>query len=149
MPNVAPIVISDGLATPVSHTFHPNRIDKDGYRRFVDRQLGVQALYPEIHIGFFPARSTTSRDKGATIDGLATKVVLKVLVPVPDISSPTTGTGLQPAPSKAFEEMVSITFTHPIRGGKQTREDAFAYIKNLLNLATTKTVVVDMEDYYT
>lgn len=149
MPSVAPIVINDGQATPVSHTFNPSGYNhQTGYRRFIDRSLGVSALNPEIHFGFFAAPATTSRVKGQSIDNLANKIVMKVMVPVPDVTAPASGSGIQPAPSKAYEELCTVTWTHPIRGGKATREDSFAYVKNLLALAAVKTVVVDQEDWY-
>lgn len=72
MAALANIVINDGLATPVAHTFIPVGQDKNGVWLFEDKAIntvynpnGVPALYPRLSLGMTraPYKSNTAKNR--------------------------------------------------------------------------------------
>lgn len=137
MAAIAPIVLPDGLSTPVNHTFSPVNIIDD-VARWADRSSGISVGFPTL------THSLRSPTKGSRAYKLATKVVLPVL----EVTSPSTGTGIQPAPTKAYDLIATIEIIMPERSTKQQRQDILAYSKNLLSHAVVKAAVEDCESVY-
>lgn len=74
-------------------TFDPEGIDTKGVARWVDRSGGYAVGYPSISLS---VRKPTPTSR-------MYKVMHKHVLPVMDITSPSTGSGIQPAPSKGYE----------------------------------------------
>lgn len=148
MAALAPITINDGLTTPVAHTFNPSKVTTEGTAKYFDRVLGSAVLFGEIHISLYEPKRVASRVKDPILSELSYKAVVKVMIPKADITSPTTGTGIQPAPSKAYDALFVGTFTLPARSDVAARKDLLAYVKNLLATTVVTSLVQDLESVY-
>lgn len=138
MAAIATLSLLDGQPTPVSHSFAPVTIDRAGVAHFADRSGGIALGYPYITL---LVRQPTKASR-------TTKVTGKVMVPVLEVTSPSTATGIQPQPTKAFDELFSFDFVLPERSTAAQRKDILAYAKNLLAHAVVTNAVVDGEAIY-
>lgn len=139
MAAIATITINDGQATPVAHNFTPSSVMAD-LATWFDRSGGIAVGYPKITLQVRPPMPrATSR---------VYKVTAKIWAPTLEVTSPSTGTGIQPAPTKAYDCVAELAFTLPERSTKLNRQDIFAYVKNLLALTVVKTAVEDLENVY-
>lgn len=146
MPALAPIVINDGATTPVAHTFNPSGPDKNGVNYLYDRSGGVAIGFPSIALDLrepLPARNGQASNANRIYRATA-----KVVYPILEVTSPTTGTGIQPAPTKSYDMTVKIEFLLPERSSLQNRKDIMAYAKNLLANANLTALVQDLESIY-
>jgi hypothetical protein len=102
-------------------TFCPEGIDTKGVSRWVDRSGGIAVNFPSISLS---SRRPTKTSR-------MYKVMLKVAMPTPDITSPSTGSGIQPAPSKAYDNVCIIEFLLPERGTTAERLALFNHVHSL------------------
>lgn len=137
MAAIAPITLPDGQTTPVQHTFGPVNIIDD-VARWADRVNGISVGFPTL------THSLRSPTKGSRAYKLTTKVVLPVL----EVTSPATGTGIQPAPTKAYDLIATVEIVMPERSTKQQRQDILAFSKGILSHAVVKAAVEDFESIY-
>lgn len=137
MAAIAPIVINDGQATPVAHTFSPSRIE-NGVTTFVDRSGGIALGFPTI------SHSLRQPSKG----NRNYKLVVKVVVPVLEATSPSTSTGIQPAPTKAYDVFGTLEMVLPERSTTAQRKDVAAYIRNLMAHSVVFNSVEILEGQY-
>jgi hypothetical protein len=140
MAQIANIVLNDGQSTPVAHTFAPvTSHDTNGVAVWTDRASGIAVGFPVI--------SFRLRDplKGSR----AYRLTAKIRVPVLDVTSPSTGTGIQPAPSVAYACEANIEFILPERSVLQNRKDILAYAVGLMgNAAVMKAAVETYEQVF-
>lgn len=139
MPSFGNVVINDGKATPVAHTFSPDFRDQQGVAIYVDRSTGIAAGFWTLSIG---RRQPTSNGQGVY------RVTAKLRLPTLDQTSPSTGTGIQPAPSVAYAMEAELTFLIAARGTLAERKDLLAVAKNLLSNAVMTSVVENLEAVY-
>lgn len=122
----ANIVINDGLATPVSHTFNPNSGDGNvagvSVIEYEDRSGGISVGFPKISI---TTRVPTKANKNR-------KVLFAIKVPVLEVVSNSTVSGIAPAPTVAYDVTFQGSFVLPERASLASRKDLLAYAKNLL-----------------
>lgn len=138
MTAIAALTLADGQATPVTHTFNPVNIDSVGVAKWADRSGGIALGYPVVTLS---TRNPTAANRNY-------KITAKVVTPVLDISSPSTSTGIQPAPSKAYDLVSTIEFVVPERSTLQQRKDILAYVKNFMTGAVMTSAVQDFESVY-
>lgn len=139
MTAIAALTLADGQATPVNHTFSPVNIDAAGVARWADRSGGIALGYPVVT---FSMRQPT---KGAR----SYKITAKVVTPVLEVTSPSTASGIQPAPTKAYDITMNVDLALPERSTLQQRKDAFAFLKNFLaNAAVMQAAVENFESVY-
>lgn len=137
MPAIAAVTINDGAATPVAHTFNPVNIVGD-VAKLADRSGGIALGYPVI--------TQSIRAPG---NGLRTyKVVQRVIVPTLEVTSPSTSTGIQPAPTLAYNLLCNLEWVLPERSSLQERKNLLAYVKNYLAHANTTVAVQDFDALY-
>lgn len=144
MPAMANIVINDGAATPVAHTFSPSGRDQNMVFTWHDRSGGIAIGYPRISVqSKFPANAGA----GASSDAKSRVIrqSIKVVLPILEVTAPTTGTGIQPAPTKSYDVSCNMEFILPERSTLQNRKDVFAFVKNLLANAMPASLVQDLE----
>lgn len=134
MSTLANLVINDGQTTPVAHTFNPS-YQRDDLIKWVDRSGGIVAAYPEISVG----RRFASKQRAAT------KETLKVVVPVLENTSPSTTTGIPPAPTVAYEILFNLEVVRPTRTDQGKMNDAFAFFVNALANALIKGEIKDAD----
>jgi hypothetical protein len=138
MPAIAAIVIKDGAATPADKTFGPVNVNADGIASYADRTGGIALGYPMI------SASVRQPTKGSR----NFKVVIKVVTPVLEVTSPSTSTGIQPAPTKAYDLTSLHEFILPERSTLAQRNDILAFAKNLLSNAQITSLVQNLESVY-
>lgn len=134
----APIILADGQSTPVNHTFSPVNIDPVGVATLADRSGGIAIGFPVLSLLVRPS-TKTSRNY---------KVSGKILVPTLEVTSPSTSTGIQPAPTKAYDCMGTIEFVLPERSTVLERANVLAYMKNALANANFTNAIVNFESVY-
>lgn len=138
MASIANILLNDGLATPVSHTFAPVEINSAGIAKWADRSGGISLGYPVVTL------SVRQPSKG----NRAVKVIGKVVIPTLDTTSPSTSTGIQPAPSKAYDLLGTFEFVINERSNLAQKKDLLAFVRNLLAHAVITSAVETNESVY-
>lgn len=138
MSTLAAITLADGQATPVNHTFSPVNIDAAGVAKLVDRSGGISIGFPAITL------SVKSPSKGSR----NYRVIAKVVVPTLEVTAPSTVSGIQPAPTKAYDILGTIEFVLPERSTLLERQNAYAYVKNFLANANVSSAVQTFETIY-
>lgn len=145
MPALATLTISDGQATPVAHTFTPLSIDANGVATFIDRAGGIPLGFGRLDLSL---RQPPDAKTGQNSSGRVYKATLRLFVPTLEQTSASTSTGIQPAPTKAFDHVANVQFFLPERGTTQNRKDLLAFVTNALQSGAVKTVLTDLEPFY-
>ncbi|DAD52620.1 coat protein [ssRNA phage SRR6960551_10] len=145
MPALATLTINDGQATPVAHSFTPLSIDSGGVATFIDRTGGIPIGFCKLDLSL---RQPPAAKTGQNSSGRVYKATLRLFVPTLEQTSASTSTGIQPAPTKAFDHMATVQFFLPERGTTQNRKDLLALVTNALSDATIETVVTELEPFY-
>lgn len=131
MPALAAIILNDGQATPVAHTFDPVKIDSVGVAKWNDAVGGIPVGFPYV----------TFLNRSPSKDGSVYKITAKIVLPVLEVTSPSTATGIQPAPTKAYDLTATIDVILPQRSSLAERKNLNAYMKNFLaNTVMTQAV---------
>jgi hypothetical protein len=144
MPAIAPIVINDGAATPVAHTFTPIGRDSDGVFWFEQttpapvNQLGAKK------IGYKQSRG---KPNGQNLQNQESVVSYTLHVPTLEVLS-NNSAGFTPAPTLAYKEIARIEFRLAERGLKQERDDTRSLAFNLLQSAMVVANVDDLQPSY-
>jgi hypothetical protein len=138
MSAIAALTIADGQATPVNHAFSPVNIDAAGVARWADRSGGIALGYPVISQSL---RAPTKSSRNY-------KLTLKVAVPTLEVTSPSTSTGIQPAPTLAYSLVGTMEFILPERSSLQERKNLEAYVKNMLANGVFANAIENFESVY-
>jgi hypothetical protein len=140
MTAIAALTLADGQGTPANHTFSPVNIDSAGVARWADRSGGIALGFPVV---------TASMKSPAAKGSRSYRHTFKVVVPVLEVTSPSTATGIQPAPTKAFDLIFNGEFVLPERSTLAQRNDLLAYVKNFIaNAAVVPQAVQNFEAVY-
>jgi len=142
MAAIANIVINDGLATPVAHTFAPAKTQAD-MALLEDRTSASNPA--QLYIGFNKLTMTLVRPTGNS--GSATrniKASIKIETPKLETVSNSTVSGIAPAPTVSYRPVAELMLTLPERCSLQDRKDLQAFLKNLLS----NTFVTDLFEKY-
>ncbi len=137
MAAIATVALQDGQTTPVSHNFDPVNIVAE-VAKWSDRSGGIALGMPAIS---FSVRNPTKSSR-------AYKVTAKVVTPILEVTSPSTSTGIQPAPTKAYDLLANIEFVLPERSTLAQRKDILAYVKSFLANAVVTNAVNNFETVY-
>lgn len=146
MPSFGNIVLADGQPTPVNRTFVPAVIDQNGVAHYEDQAGGIPIGYGRLSISL--KRPATSTAPGSNSRGAVYRAKIKLEIPVLEVTSPSTGSGIQPAPTVAYAYMSETSFIMPSRGTTQERDDLQVLTKNALAHATVTSVVTDLQSIY-
>lgn len=134
---LASIVLNDGQGTPVAHTFTPARI-QDGVAILSDMSGGIALGYPRV----------THLVRGPNKGSRNWKVTAKVVLPVLEVTSPSTASGIQPAPTLAYNLEAHVEIILPERSSLAERKNLNAYMKNLMAHAIMTSAVENFEALY-
>lgn len=125
----AAIILDDGAATPVAHTFNPSAIDP----------TGVAKLFEAAST--FDERSALSLSvRLPKVGGTVARVMTKVMIPVLDTAST--------PPKKIGECIFTGEFVIPKQVDADTRKNLLAYAKNYLADASVVAAVENLESIY-
>lgn len=116
------ITLTDGESTPVARVFKPARRDGDLYE-FHNRAGGITVGYDRL---FVENRLPTKQLK-------STKVAFKLVLPTLEQTSASTATGIQPAPTKAYECLGKLEFVLPERSTAQNRKNLLVMMRDLID----------------
>ncbi|DAD50124.1 TPA_asm: coat protein [ssRNA phage Gerhypos.1_49] len=122
MPAIASISLVDGQPTPTTRVFAPVGIDSNQVASYENRATGIAVGYDGLSIGM---RRPTKGSRNY-------KHTVRLLLPTLEVTSPSTATGIQPAPSKAYDSFVNVEFVNPERGTAQNRKDLVTLLRNAL-----------------
>lgn len=127
------IVINDGVATPVAHTFVP-----------VSNTNGIftwEELNADAAVG---NRRITMSLRGPVNGSPNYKAVVKIWNPKLEVTSPSTSSGYQPAPKVAYSIAGDETRTIPQRSALADRKDSTAFARNLSSNAQYISLMNDL-----
>lgn len=130
----ANIVLNDGQATPVAHTFSPKTC------------IGTTAIYEDRSSGIAISYKKLQLDTKDTAN--LRRIHVRVQDPVLEAVTGSNPAGFTPAPQVAFYCDFDGTFTVHNRSSLQNREDLVAYVSNLMNDAVLKALVRDGDEIY-
>lgn len=131
------IQLTDGATTPVVHSFSPSEI-KDNLMYWRDRSQAIYVGQNRLRL--------SQRVPGK--DARTTKVVWNLTMPTLAVTAPTTGSGIQPAPSVAYENLAELSFVTHERSTLQERKDLLAMLRDLIDEGIVATQVHDGELIY-
>lgn len=131
------IVIKDGAATPADHTFAPSRQSGDMFV-WTDRAAGVAAGFNTISV---LTRYGASSNAGQ-------RVTMKVVAPTLAVTSPSSGSGVQPNPTAAYQTLFSCEFLLPNATDLAARKNIYAFAKNLLATAFVQGMIENLDAPY-
>jgi hypothetical protein len=137
MSAIAPVVLLDGQATPVSHTFAPVTIDAAGVAKWADRSTGISVGFPQLSYSLKNPNGTSKNYR----------LTAKVTLPVLEQTSPSTSTGIQPAPTVAYNLIANVDIVLPERSTLGDRKNLIAYVRNYL--ANAAVITAGVENYET
>lgn len=134
---IARITVKDGSATPVDVNYDPTT-PSGNIITFQDRATGIIVGMPDLVIDQRPGNQKNG----------AQRTAVRTLRPTLEQTSPSTSTGIQPAPTLAYSHFVKTEMVSPIRGTRAERVDALARHINLLNHALVKAILTDGDLLY-
>jgi hypothetical protein len=133
------ITLTDAAGTPVNRVFNPAKKDESpGSYRWDYRGSGIVVGYDQLTI---VTRLPSKQNKN-------TKVSMRLVCPTLEQTSPSTATGIQPAPTVAYNTVVDLTFILPERSVLQDRKNALAMARDLIDEALTTAVVENYDAPY-
>lgn len=109
----------------VDKTFDPEGFILPGVARWVDRSGGIAIGYPAFTLSVRPPTKASR----------VYKVTAKVSLPTLEQTSPSTATGIQPAPTKAYDCQCIMEFMLPERSTLVERQALLSHVRSFF--ATT------------
>lgn len=138
MTAIAALTLADGQATPANHTFSAVNVNAAGIAKWQDRSGGIALGFPTITMSL---REPTKSSR-------VYKLVRKVSIPVLEVTSPSTASGIQPAPTLAYTLQQNCEWIIPERSTQAQRDDLLAYAKNFDANAVLTNAVKTFENVY-
>ena len=105
----------------VDTTMNPEGISPQGVAAWVDRSGGIALGYPRLTMSIRPPV------KASRIH----KVQVKLVLPTLEQTSASTSTGIQPAPTKAYDCLCNMEFVLPERSTLAERQKLFSVCASL------------------
>lgn len=105
----------------VDSTLNPEGINPQGIAAWVDRSGGIAIGYPRLTVSVRPPTKASR----------VYKVTAKLVLPTLEQTSPSTMTGIQPAPTKAYDCTCVLEFMLPERSTLAERQKLFSEVASL------------------
>jgi len=102
-------------------TLSPDGVSPAGVFSYVDRTGGIPILFPRATLAL---RRPTAGSRNY-------KASVRFSLPTADITSPSTGSGIQPAPSKAYDNTFIGEFIMPERGTASEKLKLLSYVASM------------------
>jgi len=103
-------------------TMSPVGFIQPGVAKWADRSGGIPLLYPSLTVS---VRLPTAGSK-------VCRVVMKLALPTADVTAPSTSTGIQPAPSKAYDCLAQLEMVFPERSTQVERNTLLSLLLSAL-----------------
>jgi hypothetical protein len=143
MPAIGNVVINDGAATPVAHTFTPLGKDEKGVYWLEQTTPAPANPLGAKRIGYKQERVYDNQKR---LTG-ESRVVLSLSVPTLEVLG-NSSTGITPPPTLAYIEKARLEFVLPERSTTQERKDTRALAMNLLANTMVVTAVDSLQPSY-
>lgn len=131
----ANITLTDAATpTPVARVYSPTQ-SGDGLIRWQDRTQSV----------FVGQNRLTISQRLADRQAKTNKFVFKLETPILEQTSPSTSTGIQPAPTVAYTPIATMEFVLPERSTTQERKDLLAQLRDLIDETIVTNLVHDLD----
>lgn len=143
MPQIAPIVINDGAATPVAHTFSPIGKDANGVFWWEQTIPAPANKLGAKRIGYKQTRELAAQNQLKA----ECKVSYMLFVPTLETLS-NNSAGILPPATVAYREVARLEFTLAERSLQQERKDTRVLVGSLLGIASTVSNVDLLEPSY-
>jgi hypothetical protein len=127
------LVIADGAATPVSHTYIARGADMR-MAKWLETAGGVPIGMPVLTLA---NNDTTDRKDGSV------SIELRLTIPILEVISGSDG-GYTPQPKVAFKLFGKVQLVAPNRASMQNRKDLLALVKSALATTTVSETFVDL-----
>jgi hypothetical protein len=134
----ANIVLTDAATTPVNHTYFPLPTLKNQILSWIDRTQAIVLGQNRL----------TLDQKPSTRQSPVRKYHWKLETPVLEVTSPSTATGIQPAPTLAYTLIGNIELVAPDRSTLQERKDLLAQLRDLIDESIVTTQFQDGDNIY-
>lgn len=135
MPAASNVTISDGAATPVSHTFSPIGKDEKGVLWYEQTSPVPATPLEAKRFGYRQTRS---------YDGSLKNSKLTLVLALPKLETlGNSSTGITPPPTLAYKVAARLEVDLPERSTKQERKDLRVLFTNLLVTSAMAAVVID------
>lgn len=105
----------------IDSTLSPEGFTQPGVVKWVDRVGGIAIGYPVLTMSVRPPTKTSR----------IYKVTAKLILPTLEQTSPSTATGIQPAPTKAYDCSCVMEFMLPERSTLAERQRLYSMVKSL------------------
>lgn len=150
MPAKTSIVLANGEATPVNHTFVPLNFDATtGIHWFEDQSPRVASSSPLgwPRIGIKTVRAVPQPGARATANDLVNKVEISIALPQMETLG-TSDSGLTAPPTVAYVERLSITARLAVRDTLADRKDLRAYGEKIFANALVSDLFLNLSSLY-
>lgn len=131
------ITLTDAATTPVNRVYYPQQ-SVDGVITWRDRTQAILAGQNRL----------TVSQRAANKQSKSSKVTWKLETPILEVTSPSTSTGIQPAPTVAYTPLATLEFVMPDRASQQERKDLLAQLRDLIDEAIVTSQVHDLDMIY-
>ncbi len=143
MPAIANIVINDGAATPVAHTFTPLGKDDKGVYWFEQTTPAPANPLGAKRIGYKQDRVLDGQKR---LTG-ESRVVMSLSVPTLEVLG-NSSTGITPPPTLAYVEKARLEFVLSERSTTQERKDTRYLVYNLLMNGIAGSAIDNLQPSY-
>lgn len=140
MPAIANVVINDGAATPVAHTFTPLGKDEKGVIWFEQSTPTPANPLGAKRLGY---KQDRVMDDQKRLTG-ASRVTVTLAVPTLEVLG-NGATGITPPPTKAYEEKARLEFALSERSTLQERKDTRILLSNFIAHAMMVSAVDNLQ----
>jgi hypothetical protein len=134
----ASITLTDAASTPVNHVFAPTS-QKGDVLFYNDRTATSVAIGQNV---------LSLQQKTPSKSSKNTRFSWKLTCPTLEQTSPSTSTGIQPAPTLAYNNIVTLDLIFNERATQQERKDALAMMRDLIDEAIVTNEANDLEITY-
>jgi hypothetical protein len=119
--NHAQVLVTTSGTVSSDSTLSPEGINPQGVAKWVDRVGGIAIGYPSVTLSVRPPTKASR----------VWKVTAKYVLPTLEQTSPSTATGIQPAPTKAYDLTCVMEWMLPERSTLAERQRLFSLVKTL------------------
>jgi len=113
--------LTNSATVGIDSTLNPEGINPQGVAKWVDRVGGIAIGYPAMTMSVRPPTKASR----------IYKVMVKLVLPTLEQTSPSTASGIQPAPTKAYDCVCVMEFMLPERSTLLERQTLFSRVSSL------------------